>query len=188
MRLVHLLPCRRPDSPASLLATCTGGGAWLAWLAYAFNDVSGGCVTSSTCRCNAVLRRRRAVIVAVTAVATVLARHVLCLRCAFCLVGISRAGAAARQVLKEKKEHTKPPVSLVGQLLWREFFYCAAALTPNFHRMAGSPICRQIPWDDNEEFYHAWDEARTGAARAETMRCTHRAGVGHQGSRASVLV
>ncbi len=71
--------------------------------------------------------------------------------------------AARRQILREKKEHTKPPVSLVGQLLWREFFYTAAALTPNFHRMAGSPICRQIPWDDNEPFYRAWDEARTGA-------------------------
>ncbi len=64
--------------------------------------------------------------------------------------------------MREKKQHTKPPVSLVGQLFWREFFYTAAALTPNFHRMAGSPICRQIPWDDNEEFYRAWDEARTG--------------------------
>lgn len=67
-----------------------------------------------------------------------------------------------RQIWREKKQHTKPPVSLVGQLFWREFFYTAAALTPNFHRMAGSPICRQIPWDDNEEFYRAWDEARTG--------------------------
>ena len=76
-----------------------------------------------------------------------------------------------RQILKEKKQHTKPPVSLVGQLLWREFFYCAAALTPNFHRMEGSPICRQIPWDDNEEFYRAWDEARTGAARMEPACC-----------------
>jgi len=71
--------------------------------------------------------------------------------------------AAGRQILREKKEHTKPPVSLVGQLLWREFFYTAAALTPNFHRMAGSAICRQIPWDDNEALYRAWDEARTGA-------------------------
>ncbi|KAK9831428.1 hypothetical protein WJX81_004006 [Elliptochloris bilobata] len=70
--------------------------------------------------------------------------------------------ARLQQILLEKKQHTKPPVSLVGQLFWREFFYCAAALTPNFHRMEGSPICRQIPWDDNEEFYRAWDEARTG--------------------------
>jgi len=74
-----------------------------------------------------------------------------------------RAPPPGRQILREKREHTKPPVSLVGQLLWREFFYTAAALTPNFHRMAGSPICRQIPWDDNEALYRAWDEARTGA-------------------------
>jgi hypothetical protein len=76
---------------------------------------------------------------------------------------LMRAPPPGRQILREKREHTKPPVSLVGQLLWREFFYTAAALTPNFHRMAGSPICRQIPWDDNEALYRAWDEARTGA-------------------------
>lgn len=82
-------------------------------------------------------------------------------------------GSGCGQILKEKKQHTKPPVSLVGQLLWREFFYCAAALTPNFHRMEGSPICRQISWDDNEDFYRAWDEARTGAAcRADPLLIT----------------
>ena len=83
----------------------------------------------------------------------------------------AESSSGCAQILKEKKQHTKPPVSLVGQLLWREFFYCAAALTPNFHRMEGSPICRQIPWDDNEEFYRAWDEARTGAARMLPVCC-----------------
>lgn len=50
------------------------------------------------------------------------------------------------QIYKEKKAHTKPPVSLLGQLLWREFYYCAAAHTPNYHRMEGNPICKQIDW------------------------------------------
>jgi cryptochrome len=66
------------------------------------------------------------------------------------------------QVYQERKQHTKPPVSLLGQLLWREFYYVAAAHTPNYHQMAGNPICKQIPWDNNEEFYRAWDECRTG--------------------------
>ncbi|KAK9804209.1 hypothetical protein WJX72_001282 [[Myrmecia] bisecta] len=62
----------------------------------------------------------------------------------------------------EKPKHTLPPVSLRGQLMWREFFYTVGAHTPNFDRMEGNPICRQIPWDDNEEFYNAWENARTG--------------------------
>ncbi|PNH10276.1 (6-4)DNA photolyase [Tetrabaena socialis] len=65
-------------------------------------------------------------------------------------------------VYREHKAHTQPPVSLRGQLLWREFFYTVGAHTPNFDRMVGNPICKQIPWDTNEEFYNAWREARTG--------------------------
>ena len=53
----------------------------------------------------------------------------------------------------EKKEHSKPPVSLLGQLLWREFYYAAAAHTPNYHQIEGNAICKQIPWDDNPEFF-----------------------------------
>ena len=69
-----------------------------------------------------------------------------------------------------------------------EFFYQVGNSTVNFDRMEGNPICKQarmqligraafiagsrcsapalmrlqIPWDDNEQFYKAWDEARTG--------------------------
>lgn len=34
----------------------------------------------------------------------------------------------------EKTKHTEPPVSLLGQLFWREFFYFVAYKTPNFDR------------------------------------------------------
>jgi len=61
-----------------------------------------------------------------------------------------------------KGKKSQPPTSLVGQLLWREFYYCAAAFTPNFDKMEGNPICTQIDWDDNPEFLNAWKEARTG--------------------------
>ena len=49
-----------------------------------------------------------------------------------------------------------------GQLLWREFFYTAGYGTPNFDRMIGNPVCKQMDWDENEEFYRAWEEGRTG--------------------------
>ena len=31
-----------------------------------------------------------------------------------------------------------------GQLLWREFFYLSGHSIPNFDRMEGSPICKQV--------------------------------------------
>ena len=38
--------------------------------------------------------------------------------------------------------HTKPPGSLQGQLIWREFFYTCSAFTPNFGQMVrcGRPL------------------------------------------------
>ncbi|XP_019345657.1 cryptochrome-1 isoform X2 [Alligator mississippiensis] len=64
--------------------------------------------------------------------------------------------------MKRMKKHSSPPVSLHGQLLWREFFYTAGAGIPNFNRMEGNPICVQVDWDDNPEYVKAWKEGRTG--------------------------
>lgn len=65
------------------------------------------------------------------------------------------------QVNKQGK-HTMPPVSLVGQLLWREMFYTCGSFVKNFDKMEGNPICRQIPWENNQEYLNAWKEGRTG--------------------------
>ncbi|XP_077211301.1 DNA photolyase family protein isoform X2 [Tasmannia lanceolata] len=65
-------------------------------------------------------------------------------------------------VYKKVKKHTSPPVSLVGQLLWREFFYTVAFGTPNFDQMKGNRICKQIPWNDDDDLLVAWREGRTG--------------------------
>lgn len=60
------------------------------------------------------------------------------------------------------KRNSTPPLSLFGQLLWREFFYTAATNNPRFDRMEGNPICIQIPWDRNPEALAKWAEAKTG--------------------------
>ncbi|KTG39365.1 hypothetical protein cypCar_00000859, partial [Cyprinus carpio] len=62
---------------------------------------------------------------------------------------------------KVKKNNT-PPLSLYGQLLWREFFYTAATTNPRFDKMEGNPICVRIPWDKNPEALAKWAEAKTG--------------------------
>lgn len=65
-------------------------------------------------------------------------------------------------VYSKSKKYSKPPVSLEGQLLWREFFYTAGYGTPNFDRMYGNPICKQIPWKDDDQLLAAWRDGRTG--------------------------
>lgn len=56
------------------------------------------------------------------------------------------------------KKRSDPPLSLHGQLLWREFFYSAATNNPNFDQMVDNPICVQVPWDKNPEALAKWAE------------------------------
>ena len=58
---------------------------------------------------------------------------------------------------------TEPPVSLEGQLLWREFYYCVAAgVGASYYGYEGNPICRRVAWDDDRALLEAWSEGRTG--------------------------
>jgi hypothetical protein len=43
--------------------------------------------------------------------------------------------------------------------------------TPNFNRMAGNPLAKQIPWDTNPASLAAWKEGNTGV-RGEGGHCT----------------
>ncbi len=65
-------------------------------------------------------------------------------------------------IISSRKGCTLPPVSLHGQLLWREYFYANSVATPNFDKMIGNPNCKQIPWDNDDKKLLAWKEARTG--------------------------
>lgn len=64
--------------------------------------------------------------------------------------------------LYKRIKRVRPPLSLHGQILWREFFYCAATRNPNFDRMEGNPICVQIPWEKNQEALAKWANGQTG--------------------------
>lgn len=65
-------------------------------------------------------------------------------------------------LVPQVKKNSSPPLSLYGQLLWREFFYTAATNNPRFDKMEGNPICVRIPWDKNPEALAKWAEAKTG--------------------------
>lgn len=64
--------------------------------------------------------------------------------------------------LYKKIRKSPPPLSLHGQLLWREFYYTAATNNPKFDHMEGNPICVQIPWDKNPEALAKWANGQTG--------------------------
>ncbi|KAL4704997.1 hypothetical protein ACJJTC_009785 [Scirpophaga incertulas] len=64
--------------------------------------------------------------------------------------------------LYKRIKKVRPPLSLHGQILWREFFYCAATRNPNFDRMEGNPICVQIPWERNQDALAKWASGQTG--------------------------
>lgn len=57
-----------------------------------------------------------------------------------------------KAIYRKNPKYSKPPVSLEGQLYWREFFYFCGAYTPNFDRIEGNPICRKIKWDTNPDY------------------------------------
>ena len=62
---------------------------------------------------------------------------------------------------------SKPPVSLHGQLLWRDFnnliAHDANIQHPgSWNQIEGNKYCRQIPWDDDPKLIQAWKEGRTG--------------------------
>jgi cryptochrome len=63
---------------------------------------------------------------------------------------------------RHKGSHSKPPTSLVGQLLWREFYYACSLGTPNYDKMEGNPNCRTIPWSKDPKLLKAWKNGRTG--------------------------
>ena len=67
-------------------------------------------------------------------------------------------------VEKHKGSKSAPPVSLEGQILWREHWYLIACHTKGgpFDAMVTNPICRQIDWDTNLEHLEAWKNAKTG--------------------------
>ncbi|CAM9534881.1 unnamed protein product, partial [Chrysoparadoxa australica] len=67
------------------------------------------------------------------------------------------------EVYSSSSHHSQPPVSLHGQLLWRDFFtYVGKHTVNNFNKMKGNELCRQIPWEKDDAKLLAWKEGRTG--------------------------
>jgi cryptochrome len=63
------------------------------------------------------------------------------------------------------KNVSQPPVSLLGQLMFRELFHALMATNANFGAMENNPMCRQIEWDSDDDAnrrWRRWENAQTG--------------------------
>ena len=70
------------------------------------------------------------------------------------------------------RDHTKPPVSLEGQLYWREMSYLIACCIPNFDKQVGNPVSKQIPWytgPEAEEILKKWEMGETGVPSVDAV-------------------
>mmetsp|Transcript_25301 Transcript_25301/g.45581 ORF Transcript_25301/g.45581 Transcript_25301/m.45581 type:complete len:576 (-) Transcript_25301:207-1934(-) len=77
------------------------------------------------------------------------------------------AVADANKRASSKTNRSKPPVSLHGQLLWRDFnnliAHAANAQHPgSWSRMEDNPYCRNVPWSSDPKLLTAWKEGKTG--------------------------
>ncbi|KAJ8601269.1 hypothetical protein CTAYLR_010695 [Chrysophaeum taylorii] len=60
-------------------------------------------------------------------------------------------------------ETSKPPASLVGQLYFRELSYLhGLRVGSGFGTQRESPVCVDVPWDDNPALLDAWERGKTG--------------------------
>ena len=67
-------------------------------------------------------------------------------------------------------EHTKPPRSLHGQLLFREMFYLLSRSVENWDKDVGNSNCKSIGWGDrDEELIDAWESGMTGFPYIDAM-------------------
>ncbi|CAI5733160.1 unnamed protein product [Peronospora destructor] len=83
-----------------------------------------------------------------------------------------------RAIQERQKKASRPPVSLDGQLLWREFYHCHGHANPYFDKMEENRTCLQVNWrwhtipereedmtDDDKlarTQFEAWKNGQTG--------------------------
>jgi len=79
----------------------------------------------------------------------------------FGCISVRKVWHAIDECLKGRT-HSQPPMSLHGQLLFREMFYVLGASVPNLDKDKGNRMCKEIPWGHNQKLLAAWEEGKTG--------------------------
>ena len=66
--------------------------------------------------------------------------------------------------------HSSPPESLHGQLLFREMFYLLSRSVPNWNEDQENPMCKNIDWGEPDESkLSAWERGMTGFPLIDAM-------------------
>lgn len=67
-------------------------------------------------------------------------------------------------------EHTQPPESLHGQMMFREMFYLLSRSVVNWDESTGNENCKEIDWDEFEsELVSRWESGMTGYPYIDAM-------------------
>ena len=74
------------------------------------------------------------------------------------------------EACNRKSEHSLPPESLHGQLLFREMFYLLSRTVRNWDRDLDNPMCKPIRWGEKDESkLKAWADGQTGFPFIDAM-------------------
>jgi cryptochrome len=72
--------------------------------------------------------------------------------------------------IQQHCEHTKPPTSIHGQLMFREMFYLLSKSVANWDKNYSNTHCKQIDWGEaNPETLSAWESGLTGFPLIDAM-------------------
>lgn len=68
-----------------------------------------------------------------------------------------------REVYEAVKKGNGVKSGIIGQLIWRDFFYNLSAINPNIYKYSQNGVLnRNIKWSNNSLHLKAWKEAKTG--------------------------
>ena len=72
--------------------------------------------------------------------------------------------------IQQSSEHTVPPVSIHGQILFREMFYLLSRSVENWDQDSGNSQCKEIEWGElDHALLDSWDSGQTGFPFIDAM-------------------
>ena len=72
--------------------------------------------------------------------------------------------------IQQSSEHTVPPVSLHGQIMFREMFYLLSRSVENWDQDSGNSQCKEIEWGElDHALLDSWDSGQTGFPLIDAM-------------------
>ena len=72
--------------------------------------------------------------------------------------------------IQQSSDHTVPPVSIHGQILFREMFYLLSRSVENWDQEFGNSQCKEIEWGELDHgLLDSWDSGQTGFPLIDAM-------------------